>query len=423
MSSVVENKLAPQIHTMPNGLRVVAEHLPYVHSVSVGVWIKTGSANEAAEVAGISHFLEHMLFKGTPTRSSRDLMEVIECRGGHMNAFTSKEYTCLYVKTLSQHLESGLDVLSDIIKNCIYSDLEKERNVILEEIASGIDVPDEHIHDIMAEMVWPDHPLGRPIAGSHETVSNTHLDDIKAYKNHWYCPENMLIALVGQFDESTIMAQMEHFFGDMAAGTIDHVWTTPEAKSGLVWEDRDIAQNHLALSFPGTSVFGENRYQYDMLSSVFGGGSTSRLFDSIREEAGLAYSIYSYNSIYSQAGALGVYAAIAPENLEKTLGLITDEMKKMQDEVIGEDELNSNREQLKGGLLLALEGTFNRMSRMARSMMFHDKILTTDAILESVDAVTAEDIQALAQQTFTQDNAAIAVLGPKAIEGEAKLGL
>ena len=423
MTSALDNKLAPQIHTLPNGLRVVAEHLPYVHSVSVGVWIKTGSANESAEIAGISHFLEHMLFKGTPTRSSRDLMEIVESRGGHMNAFTSKEYTCLYIKTLSQHLESGLDVLSDIIKNCIYSDLEKERNVILEEIASGIDVPDEHIHDLIAEKVWPSHPLGRPIAGSHETVSNTHLEHIKTYKEHWYCPENMLLSIVGQFDETAIMDQFENFFGDMAEGTIDHVWDTPTAQSGLVWEERDIAQNHLLLSFPGTSVYGDKRYHFDMLSSVFGGGSTSRLFDSIREEAGLAYSIYSYNSIYSQTGALGVYAAIAPENLGQTLGLISDEMKKLQDEVIGEDELNSNREQLKGGLLLALEGTFNRMSRMARSMMFHNRILTTDEILESVDAVTAEGIQTLAQETFTDEVAAIAVLGPKAIEGDVSLGL
>lgn len=423
MTSVPENKLAPHIHTMPNGLRVVAENLPYVHSVSVGIWIKTGSANEAVEVAGISHFLEHMLFKGTPTRTSRELMEVVESRGGHMNAFTSKEYTCLYVKMLSQHLEAGLDVLSDIIKNCIYSDLEKERNVILEEIASGIDVPDEHIHDMISELVWADHPLGRPIAGSHETVTNTNLDDIKGYKNHWYCPSNMLVSIVGNFDEDSIMTQFEDFFGDMSAGEIDHVWESPTAQGGLVWEDRDIAQNHLALSFPGTSVYGENRYQYDMLSSVFGGGSTSRLFDSIREEAGLAYAIYSYNSIYRQTGALGIYAAIAPENLRKTLDLMRDEMKKLQDEVVGEDELNSNREQLKGGLLLALEGTFNRMSRMARSMMFYDKIITTTEILEKVDAVTAEDIQALAQQTFSDEHAAIAVLGPKAIEGEVALGL
>ncbi len=423
MSSVVDNKLEPQIHTMPNGLRVVAEHLPYVHSVSVGIWIKTGSANESAEVAGISHFLEHMLFKGTPTRTSRDLMEVIECRGGHMNAFTSKEYTCLYVKTLSQHLESGLDVLSDIIKNCIYSDLEKERNVILEEIASGIDVPDEHIHDMMAQQVWPTHPLGRPVAGSHETVSNTHLEHIKAYKEHWYCPENMLVSLVGQFDDQIIMAQLEGFFGDIAESSIDHVWEAPQAQGGTVWEERDIAQNHLALSFPGTSVYGENRYHYDMLSSVFGGGSTSRLFDSIREEAGFAYSIYSYNSIYHQTGALGVYAAVAPENLRQALDLTRDEIKKLQDELVGDDELNSNREQLKGGLLLALEGTFNRMSRMARSMMFHNRIVTTNEILDKVDEVTAEDIQALAQQTFVEDTSAMAVLGPKAIEGEVRLGL
>lgn len=420
--SSTELSLSPEIHTLENGMSVVTEHLPYVHSVSIGVWIKTGSAHEEPKVAGISHFLEHMLFKGTPTRSSKQLMQEIESRGGSMNAFTSKEYTCLYVKILDQHLDIALDVLSDIIKNCVFNDLDKERNVILEEIASGYDVPDDHIHDMLSAHFFPKHPLGRPIAGTHETVSNTHLEDIRVYKDVWYRPSNMVISLVGSFDDATIVTQLRDYFGDIEEGTVEYKPELPTFGSGVVWEERDIAQNHLAMAFPGTSILGGNRYRYDMLSSIFGGGSTSRLFDSIREEAGLCYAIYSYNAMYQNAGALNLYAAIAPENLQMTIDLIRDEIKKLQDEPVGEEELNSNREQLKGGLLLALEGTFNRMARMARSLLFHDRIIPIPEILEKVDAVTAEDVQQLAQDTFTESKCTTAVLGPKIIDSDVVLG-
>ncbi len=423
MSATSEIQLAPVIQTLPNGLTVVAEHLPYVHSVSVGLWIKTGSANEVADVAGVSHFLEHMVFKGTETRTSREIMEAIESRGGLLNAFTSKEYTCYYVKMLDHHLDIGLDILSDIMKHNVYNDLEKERNVILEEIAAGIDVPDDYIHDMMAGKVWPEHALGRPIAGDHDTVSNTTLDDIRAYKQAWYRPDNMLISIVGNFDESMTLERIRHYFGDIESSSNEHSLETPNRDAGVIWEERDIAQNHVALSFPGTAIVGTNRYQHDMLSSVFGGGSTSRLFDTIREEAGLAYSIYSYNSMYLQTGALGVYAAVAPENAQLTLDLIADEIKKMQDELVGEDELNSNREQLKGGLLLALEGTFNRMARMARSLMFFDRVVPVSEILENVDSVSSEDIQALAQKMFSTETTTMAVLGPKHDGVEASLKL
>lgn len=423
MSATSEIQLAPVIHTLANGMTVVMEHLPHVHSVSVGVWTKTGSANEVAEVAGISHFLEHMVFKGTTTRSSRQIMEAIESRGGHLNAFTSKEYTCYYVKMLDQDLDIGLDVLSDIMLHNVYSDLEKERNVILEEIAAGIDVPDDHIHDMMAGKVWPKHALGRPIAGDHDTVSNTTLDDIKAYKDSWYRADNMLVSIVGNFDESVTLGKIRNCFSDLGGTPNGYQWDTPERQSGVIWEDRDIAQNHIALSFPGTSIVGTERFKHDMLSSIFGGGSTSRLFDTIREEAGLAYSIYSYNSMYQQTGALGVYAAVAPENAQLTLNLIAEEIKKLQDTPVSEEELDSNRAQLKGGLLLGLEGTFNRMTRMARSLMFFDRVIPVSEVLENVDSVTVDDIQKLAQTMFTPDGTTMAVLGPKHKAAEASLNL
>lgn len=422
MSTGTTIGLAPQQHTLSNGLKVVFEHLPYVHSVSVGVWIKTGSANETPEIAGISHFLEHMFFKGTKSRTTREIMESIESKGGHLNAFTSREYTCLYVKALDQHVDTAIEILSDIVNHSTYGDLDKERNVILEEIASGIDVPDDYVHDLLSGKFWPDHPMGRPIAGYHDTVSSTDLEHIRTYKDAWYCPENMLVAVVGNFDSDLLIKQIESGFESIPQAPSPERYGSPILGSGVLIEPRDIAQNHLTLGFPGTSITQENRYAYDMLSSTLGGGSTSRLFESIREEAGLAYSIYSYNSAHEHTGMLGMYAAIAPENLQKTLDLISKEIKGLQDTSISDKELESNREQLKGGLLLALENTFNRMARMARSLMFFGEIKTVDEILEGINSVGASDIQTLAQQTFTMDNHVVAVLGP-AVDSEPSMSL
>lgn len=412
--------LAPTVRTLPNGLTIVSEHLPYLHSTSIGVWIMAGSANEKPEQAGISHFLEHLFFKGTDTRTARDLMDAIESRGGQLNAFTTREHTCLFVKTLDRHAETGLEILTDIVKHSTFCDLEKERNVILEEIATGKDSPDEHIHDLLSEHTWPGHALGRPIAGYEETVEKTTLRDVRAYKEARYQPENMYIAIVGNIDEDALFRQVTDAFGDLPSSKVVKDTSVPTFSAGVHFEERDISQNHLAFAFPGTSVLDPARYTFDMLSSTLGGGSTSRLFETIREREGLAYAIYSFNSMFLNAGVLGIYAAIAPENLQRTFDLCVDELHTLQDTAMPEEELLSNREQLKGGLLLALEGTFNRMARMVRSLMLFDRIIPVEEILESVDAVTAQDVQQLAQKVFAKDNCAVAVLGPR---GETPLTL
>ena len=404
-------KLHPSVHTLSNGMRVVLESLPYVHSASAGLWIKTGSAQEDKDVAGISHFLEHLFFKGTTDRSARDLMESIESKGGHINAFTSREYTCLYVKTLDQHLHTGIEVLADILKHSTYADLEKERNVILEEIAAGIDTPDDYIHDLLAEKFWPEHAIGRPIAGWHDTVSNTDLEKVRAYKEQWYQPENMVMAIVGNVDEAVVLQQLEEEFASLPQVAVPALQDAPTFGTGQILEPREISQNHLTMAFPGTLISNPERYRYDMVNSILGGGMTSRLFESIREEAGLAYSIYSFNSAHEQTGMFGMYAAIAPENLQKTVDLISKELKELQDTPVSDKEMESNREQLKGGLLLALENTFNRMARMARSLMYFDRILTIEEIIAGVDGVASEHVQELAQNTFTESRCAMAVLG------------
>lgn len=406
-------ELEPHLHVLPNGLTVAMEQLPYLHSATISVWIRTGSANEAKEHAGVSHFLEHLFFKGTESRTARELMEAIESRGGHMNAFTSREYTCLYVKCLKAHVAISIEVLGDIVKRSTFTDMDKERHVILEEIASAIDVPEDYAHDLLTERVWPGHALGRPIAGYHDTVSAISLEDVRAYMDTQYLPRNMVVAVAGNFDEGAVLKQLEDEFGPLAAGAPENGFDSAEFSPGADWVDRPIAQNHVSFAFPALSITDERRYVYDLLSNVLGGGSTSRLFERIREDEGLAYSIYSFHQGYRKNGMLGVYAAIAPENFQKTVTLCSEELRKLRDGPVPADELAGNKEQLKGGLLLALESTFNRVGRMARSLMYFGRVLTVEEILESVDAVSTAQIQSLAQSLFTPDGYAMAVLGPR----------
>ncbi len=412
MSETLYTPLDPAVHTLDNGLRVVCEYLPYVHSASIGAWIKTGSANEDPQVAGISHFLEHLLFKGTETRTARELMEAVEGRGGQLNAFTTREYTCLYAKTLDQHAGSAFEILADIINHSTFCDLEKERNVILEEIASNQDVPEDYVHDVLTEFAWPDHPLGRPIAGYGESVSRTGLDEVRAYRDAWYTPENMIVAIVGRFDEAVFLKQVEDAFGALAARPVARNGSAPSYRAGQRIERREIAQDHLLWCFPSVSLNHPDRFAFDLLSSALGGGSTSRLFERIREQEGLAYAVYSFNSLYAAGGMLGFYAAVAPENLQHTLDISAEEMRKLRDDPLAEQELMSNREQLKGGLLLALESTFSRMSRMVRSLMYKDRIVSVSEALEQLERVSAGEIQQVAQRTFAADRSAVAVVGP-----------
>lgn len=417
MNEAVYTPLHPTVRTLDNGLRIVSEYLPYVHSASVGVWIRTGSGNEDAPQAGISHFLEHLLFKGTETRTARELMDAIESRGGQLNAFTTREFTCVYAKVLDEHVPKALEILSDIIRHSTFCDLDKERSVILEEIASGNDVPEERVHDLLTESAWPGHALGRPIAGYEETVGATGLADVRAYRDQWYTPENMIVAIVGRFDEEAFVHQVEEALGDLPNPPLPPAPPRPEFAAGQSLEEREIAQDHLLWCFPSVPVTDADRYVYDVLSSALGGGSTSRLFERIREQEGLAYAVYAFNSMYVPAGLLGFYAAVAAENLDRTLALCGEELRKLKDAPLPEDEMASNREQLKGGLMLALESTFNRMTRMVRSLFSYGRIVPVDEILEAVDAVTAEDVQRIAGEVFTQENSRLAVLGPVPAHG------
>lgn len=400
-------------YRFPNGLELYCEAVPYVRSVSLGIWIRTGSANETAEQAGVSHFLEHLLFKGTTTRTARQLMEIIEGRGGQINAFTARDCTCLYVQVLDTHLASAVEVLADVLRNSSFFDFEKERNVVLEEIASVEDVPEEYVHDRFVQRLWPDAPIGRPVGGFEETVADLSIDDVRAYRDKWYVPDNMLVTAAGNLDPDALYQMIGAAFADLPPSGIVRAYAAPTFGSGVDAAVRDIAQSHVCIGFPGFPVTDDIQYPCEVLSMALGEGSTSRLFDRIREREGLAYAIYSYKSAYHEAGFLGVYAAVAPENLRRTLSLIGDEIKGICDTPLSDAELSLNKEQIRGGILMGMERTSSRMSRLARSIMQADRIISVDEALERTDAVSADELQRVAQRVFCGTGGVTAIVGPE----------
>jgi len=410
---IVHAEAAPIVRRLSNGLTVAMERLPYLRTVAAGIWIRVGSGNETPEEAGISHFLEHLFFKGTATRTALQIVEPIERRGGQINAFTSRDYTCLYVKVLDTQVATGIEILCDMLKNSQWSDLEKERNVILEEIASAEDVPEDYAHDCFVSKTWPEHSLGRPIAGSIETVSSLGKARIQRYFEAWYRPENMIFSVAGNFDEEEVFAQLAAELEGMTGANPKQPATPPTFATGVEYVERDIAQSHVCFGFPAPAACHEERYAFDVLSSALGGGSTSRLFQRVREEQGLAYSIYAYMSSHFLSGILGFYAAVAPENLGLALELCTKEIRGIRDGDMSADELDLNREQLKGSMFMALENTFNRMSRLAKTLMYYGRVIPIDEIVAGVDAVSLADIREVAEETFRPGNASLVVLGPR----------
>ncbi len=410
--SISSDYAAIQMPTLDNGIRVLIDPIPYVHSFCMTVLLGAGSVNETSEESGVSHFLEHLFFKGTLTRSARKLMEEIEGRGGHLNAFTARDYMCLYVRALQEHVNVAVDILADILKNSQFFDFEKERNVVLEEIASAEDVPEDYVHDLFMTQLWPDHPLGRPVMGGEESVSSLTLESVRNYYQRWCTPENIIIAVAGNVSSDEVYDKIQDHFSDIKPKQIQANTSPPNHQQGITVVEREIGQSHLCMGFPGPNATDDSRYLAEMMTSVLGGGSTSRLFDRIREQEGLAYSIYSFRSGYRMAGCLGVYAAVAPQNLQKTHTLIWEEIGKLQDAPVPEDEMAINREQIRGGILLALESTSNRASHMARSVFYHGRIIDPSEMVTAIESVTADQIQQFAQKTLTSEKCAGVVLGP-----------
>jgi predicted Zn-dependent peptidase len=400
--------------TLPNGVRLVTEGIKSVHSASIGIWVKTGSRFEKEQNHGISHFVEHMLFKGTNKRSAKKIAEELEAIGGSLNAFTAKEYTCYYAKVLAENLDVAMDVLADMYFNSLFEtkEIEKEKKVIIEEIKMYEDSPDELVHDLFANVVWPNHPLGKPIIGTLESIKKIQDSDLLEYCKERYTANNTVIAIAGNIDHKNVTDQICNYFGNMPAGTSEIETEPPISGATIFMEKKDLEQLQICLGGPGLAQDDNNIYVLNVLNNVLGGGLSSRLFQEIREERGLAYSVYSYQTAYRDSGLFTVYAGTSPDNLAAVLSLIIKEILRLASEGISEEELKRSKQQLKGNLLLSLENVNNRMMRLGKTEISFDRVITIEEILNKVADVDLDAVKSLAKQLFVLDNLSFASLGP-----------
>ncbi|MEW6661188.1 MAG: M16 family metallopeptidase [Bacillota bacterium] len=400
--------------TLPNGVRLVTEEIKSIHSASIGIWVKTGSRYEKDHNHGISHFVEHMLFKGTAKRSARKIAEELEAIGGTLNAFTAKEYTCYYAKVLAENLDTAMDVLADMYFNSLFEpkEIEKEKNVIMEEIKMYEDSPDELVHDLFANAVWPNHPLGRPIIGTIDSLKKIQCADLLEYCRNRYTANNTVIAIAGNIEHKNVVDQISGYFGNMAAGHDGIESEPPVAGATVLMAQKDLEQLQICLGGPGLAQDDDDIYVLNVLNNVLGGGLSSRLFQEIREERGLAYSVYSYQTAYRDSGLFTIYAGTSPDNLEAVLRLIVKELLKLGSEGISEGELKRTKQQLKGNLLLSLENVNNRMMRLGKTEICFDRVITIEEILNKIAAVDLEAVKSLAKRLFLLDNLTFTSIGP-----------
>lgn len=399
---------------LKNGVRVVCEYIPYVRSVTLGIWVKTGSRNENIRNNGVSHFIEHMLFKGTDRRSAAEIAESIDNIGGQLNAFTGKECTCYYAKTLDEHLDIAMDVLSDMLNNSIFAkkDIALEKRVILEEIGMYEDSPEELVHDILSETVWDGSAIGYPILGTGKSLRGINQETIKEYMKDRYTPSNMVISVAGNFDENKLEEKLETYFnchipGDETEHNVENVDFRPEINV----REKDTEQVHICIGFEGIKNGDDALYPLLAVNNIFGGGMSSRLFQKIREKKGLVYSIYSYPTIYNDAGLFTIYAGMKPENLNEVTKLIYDEVRVMLKKGVTKQEFEKSKEQLKGSYILGLESTSSRMSSIGKSELLLGRIHTPEEILGKIEKITMEGMNHIIQSIFNLDKVGISVVG------------
>ncbi len=403
-----------QKSTLPNGIRVVSEAIPYVKSVTVGVWVGTGSRNEEDHNHGISHFIEHLMFKGTANRSAKDIAETVDAVGGQLNAFTAKEYTCYYIKVLDNHLDLALDILSDMILSSRYApeDITREREVVLEEVNMYEDSPDELVHDFYLDNVWPDHPLGRNILGSTEAIGRFDRNLVCEYYDNFYRPDNIVIAAAGNLTHARVEELVGRFFGGFAGRKRTRAVKPPLLTPSRRLHARDSEQVHFCLGTAGVAQDSPDIYVAHVLNNILGGGISSRLFQAIREERGLAYSIYSYLSNYSDCGLFTIYAGTRPANLDQVIELILENVEQLKNGDLSAAELNKTKEQLKGNLLLGLESSSSRMSRLGKMEITMGRYTTLDEVVAKIETVSMDDLQRMMDSVFVAEKLSFTALGP-----------
>jgi predicted Zn-dependent peptidase len=403
---------------LPGGLRVITEAVPSVRSVAFGIWVGVGSRDETPTQAGASHYLEHLLFKGTPRRTALEIAAEMDAVGGEMNAFTAKEYTCYYARVLDADLPLAVDVVSDMVTSSLIdaADVESERGVILEEIAMHDDDPGDVVHDTFASAVFGDTPLGRPILGTVESITGMSRSTVASYARRRYAPSELVVTAAGNVDHKTVVALVRKAFRDHLVDGAEPATPraggrTPRAQRGLHVVKRPTEQAHLVLGSTGIARNDERRFALGVLNGALGGGMSSRLFQEIREKRGLAYSVYSYSSQYADTGLVGVYAGCAPKRAHEVLELAQEQLAAVVREGLTADELVRGKGQLRGSIVLGLEDTSSRMSRLGKAELVYGELMTVDAVLASIDAVTLDDVRAVAHDVLRTPDS-LAVIGP-----------
>jgi len=407
-----------EIKTLSNGIRVVMEHIPFVRSVAIGVYVHSGSRHETADVNGISHFIEHMLFKGTAKRTAKNIADEMDAIGGQMNAYTAKDYTCFYARVLDEHVDIALDVLSDMYLNPKFDegDIKKEINVVLEEISMRDDSPDDLVHDILQRGVWKGHALGRDIAGTAKTVKSFNQDVLKEYYRNRYTAENTIISVAGNFG-GDIIERLEARFGGRFAARQNRQGQSPCPTKGAKYQrarvlmEKDVEQLHLCLGFEGIPYKSKDSYALSALLTFFGSGMSSRLYQRIREKHGLVYSVYSYGTSSVDTGLVMIYAALNPESYARVMELIVDEIKGLSSNRITEDHLYKVKQQLKSNYLLSLESSNSRMASLGRGLLLRGEITPPDEIIKKIDDISTEQIQTLVEGVFDLDRMSLAAVG------------
>jgi predicted Zn-dependent peptidase len=399
---------------LPNGLIVLTERMEHLRSVAMGVWIKSGSRCEPAETCGISHFVEHMLFKGTRSRSAQLIAREMDSIGGNLDAFTGKETICFNVKSLAEHVPLALDVLTDLVLNPVFAapDIERERGVILEEIKIDEDNPDVLVHEIFTQSFWKDHPLGKPILGTTKTVASLDQKSLFDYHGDRFHGGNIVFSAAGNLDHDRFAQAVADKFSPLAGGETLHELPAPEANPRIVLKNKkSLEQVQICLGVPAPPITDDNRYATLILNTVLGGGMSSRLFQTIREERGMVYSIYSDLSPYRDTGTLLVYAGTSAGKTLEVVDLILAEFGKLKQSPLAPEELTRAKDQLKGNILLGLESSNSRMANLARQEMYFHQFFTVDEIIARIDAVAPSEVQAMAQRLFDPERIAVTLLG------------
>jgi len=399
---------------LPNGLIVLTERMEHVRSVAMGVWMRVGSRHEVPELNGISHFVEHMVFKGTKSRSAQRIAREVDAIGGNLDAFTGKETVCFNIKVLDEHLTTALDVLSDLVLNPVFAseEIARERGVILEEIKMDEDNPDTLVHEIFMQNFWKGHPLGKPILGTRETVRSFEQNTLVRFFEQRFQAGNMVFSAAGNLEHDSFVEMIARHFSSLAPGGVLSSDAAPTVTPRIhLRNKKSLEQVQLCLGVQAPPIADESRYATLLLNTILGGGMSSRLFQTVREERGLVYAIYSDLAPYRDTGSLCVYAGTSSDRAVQVIELIMEEFRRLKSEPLQPGELRRAQDQLKGNLVLSLESSMSRMSNLARQQMYFERFFGLDEIIERVDAVTEDEVMAMARNLFNADRVALTLLG------------